>query len=255
VYWLDCNENKKNISIEQIRNLRKNLNKKSFSGLYKIAIIKNADKLSRSAGNSLLKILEEPPCKTYFFLLTNNMYNILETVKSRCQLIHFFIVPQDKIAKYLINEKGLIDKKAKRLAFLSRGHPGLAVDYYEDETALKNFEDKMDQCIYFIENDLDAKFAFIETLTSKKNHKGTANEINIFLNNLIIVIRDILMLRLIGDPVKQYDVYLNKKLKKIINKYDISKMLTLINLLQRTKSNIIFNGNVKLNLEYIALAL
>ena len=75
--------NKKNIEIEQIRNIINYSQKSSFNQNKRFILIDNIELLTKNASNSLLKLLEEPPENLYFFLIHDNSYRILETIKSR----------------------------------------------------------------------------------------------------------------------------------------------------------------------------
>ncbi|MBD1139367.1 AAA family ATPase [Pelagibacterales bacterium SAG-MED46] len=80
---IDVNEEKKNIDIDQIRNLIINLNKSSFNNKPRIILIDNIELLNVNSVNALLKVLEEPNDNTNFILINNNK-KILSTLKSRC---------------------------------------------------------------------------------------------------------------------------------------------------------------------------
>ena len=80
---IDVVEEKKNIDVNQIRNLIKNLNKSSFNLKPRFVLIDNIDLLNINSVNALLKILEEPNDNIYFILINNNK-KILPTLKSRC---------------------------------------------------------------------------------------------------------------------------------------------------------------------------
>lgn len=75
------------IKKEQILELKNKFKTKSSSGNKQIYIIKNAENLNPSSGNTLLKFLEEPEENIIGFLITNNKNKVLETVVSRCQYI------------------------------------------------------------------------------------------------------------------------------------------------------------------------
>ena len=75
--------NKKNIEIEQIRNIINYSQKSSFNQNKRFILIDNIELLTKNASNSLLKLLEEPPENFYFILIHDNSYRILETIKSR----------------------------------------------------------------------------------------------------------------------------------------------------------------------------
>lgn len=75
------------IKKEQIKDLQEEFNKKPIYGDKKIYIIEEAEKLNKSSANTILKFLEEPEEGIFAFLLTKNTEQILETIRSRCQLV------------------------------------------------------------------------------------------------------------------------------------------------------------------------
>ncbi len=80
---IDVNFEKKNINIDQIRNLINNLNKSSLNFKPRFILIDNIEHLNLNSVNALLKILEEPNKNTYFILINNNK-KITPTILSRC---------------------------------------------------------------------------------------------------------------------------------------------------------------------------
>jgi DNA polymerase-3 subunit delta' len=80
---IDVDEDKKNIDINQIRNLILTLNKSSFNTKPRLVLIDNIELLNINSVNALLKILEEPNDNIYFILI-NNHKKILPTLRSRC---------------------------------------------------------------------------------------------------------------------------------------------------------------------------
>ena len=79
--------NESSIKIEDIRSLERLLSLKPYQAPPKIAIIPEAEKITFEAQNALLKILEEPPGETIFFLATAEESCLLPTIISRCQKI------------------------------------------------------------------------------------------------------------------------------------------------------------------------
>src|SRR5439155_21125391 len=80
---------KKEISIQQIREIEKQLNIRSFSGRKKIAILDPATRMNPSAQNALLKTLEEPPKDALLVLVATNTGGLLPTLRSRCLRLSF----------------------------------------------------------------------------------------------------------------------------------------------------------------------
>ena len=75
---------KKNIEIDQIREIVKFTNQSAFNNKSRFIIIDDAEYLNQNSSNALLKSLEEPNSNIYFFLIHNSEMNISDTIKSRC---------------------------------------------------------------------------------------------------------------------------------------------------------------------------
>ncbi len=90
------------IGIDTIRELKKEASFRLYEGRKKIFIIAEADQMRVEAANALLKLLEEPPQNLMLILATSNIYKILPTIKSRCQMIRFRPLPETDI-KTIVN--------------------------------------------------------------------------------------------------------------------------------------------------------
>lgn len=117
---------KKEISIQQIRELEKELNFRSFSGKKKIVILDRATLMNLSAQNALLKTLEEPPKNSLLFLVAPNVGGLLPTLRSRCLQVSFGALPRDLVAEFLVTRKGLKTEEAEFLAAMTLGSLGAA---------------------------------------------------------------------------------------------------------------------------------
>ena len=120
------------ILIEQVRELQQDLQFHALEGRAKVVTIDRADAMTESAANSLLKILEEPPQKTHFILVTAFPHRLLPTIRSRCQQILFAPLPEADVKKYLMNQKGFEEKAAQKIAMISQGSIG-AVESLDPE--------------------------------------------------------------------------------------------------------------------------
>ena len=110
------------IRVEDASEILKSLALKSYEGGYKILIIWMADKMNVAASNKLLKLLEEPTDKTLFILTTENEEDLLQTIRSRCQVVHFPKLSEASIAKHLMTYEGVEEKQAQKLAHKAQGN-------------------------------------------------------------------------------------------------------------------------------------
>ena len=110
------------IRVEDAQDILKSLALKSYEGGYKIMIVWMADKMNISASNKLLKLLEEPPEKTLFLLISENEEDIIQTIRSRCQVLHFGALPEAEISKALKAHYFLDDSSASKVAHQAQGN-------------------------------------------------------------------------------------------------------------------------------------
>lgn len=75
------------IKKDQILNIQEKFMTKSLNNKYRVYVIHDADKLNKQAANSLLKFLEEPEEGIIGILVSDNRYRVLETIRSRCQIL------------------------------------------------------------------------------------------------------------------------------------------------------------------------
>jgi DNA polymerase-3 subunit delta' len=125
---------KKEITIQQIREMEKDLQFRSFSGGRKVAILDPAVLLNQPSQNALLKTLEEPPKDSLLILIASSAGALLPTLRSRCLRLSFGPVPREALTDFLSSIKGLSIEEAQLLAAVSMGSPGVALAIHESES-------------------------------------------------------------------------------------------------------------------------
>jgi len=120
------------IRVEDAQEILKSLALKSYEGGYKIMIIWMADKMNTAASNKLLKLLEEPSEKTLFILISENEEDIIQTIRSRCQVLHFKGIAEKIIAAALVSRKNTDPRKASKLAHQAQGNFNKAMQLLEE---------------------------------------------------------------------------------------------------------------------------
>lgn len=103
-FRIGLEEKKQEISVAQIRDLSSRVTLTSQLGGWRIVWIDPADKLSRGAANSLLKILEEPPKQVLFVLLVDELQRVLPTIRSRCQHLKLAVPAKDTALSWLADQ-------------------------------------------------------------------------------------------------------------------------------------------------------
>ncbi|CAH9018433.1 DNA polymerase III subunit delta' [Candidatus Nitrosacidococcus sp. I8] len=129
-------EEKKIISIEQTREIYQHLMLKAKKSVFKTVTILAADKMTISAANSLLKILEEPPKNTVITLISTSLFSLPITIRSRCQKFRFF-TSKIETEKWLVQQLPSINSKQDinlmHLLNLVGGAPLRALSYLEQD--------------------------------------------------------------------------------------------------------------------------
>jgi len=111
----------------------KKLNLKTFESDFKIMIIWLPEKMHKATANKLLKLLEEPPEKTLFLLVSDEPDKLPLTILSRCQIVKIPLFAEDEIKEFLKAGSGAGEDKAADIARVANGNIIRAVELYENE--------------------------------------------------------------------------------------------------------------------------
>lgn len=223
------------VKIDQIRDLEERFSKTAQEKYgIKVAVINGAENLGVDSSNALLKFLEEPLPNTYIFLLTENEYALLPTIKSRVQTIHFNNLNQELLLKEA-NEYGDLPKEAEIISFFYNDSE-LIAEKSHDEGTLKLIN------------------LVVTTLEKAKNPRLVMDEI---YNSVLKQIKDKISARLFFDYIivffKEALKYKNGR-NTILNSYDnILKDLSNLNnldnsiiVLMHSRNELNFNLNINL---------
>jgi len=132
-YHLQRLEDKKEITVDQVRGLLNKLNETSHQGGYKITWVEGIEYLNQSAFNALLKTLEEPASNTLFILTTHEIGRLPATIKSRCQQLNFTPPAIADAVNWLQQAAPQLDiSLVKRALRLNWGAPIDALQWIED---------------------------------------------------------------------------------------------------------------------------
>jgi len=134
-------ENKQGlIGVDEALEVVKKLQLKSYEGGFKVMIIWMAEKMNIAASNKLLKLIEEPPAKTIFLLITENEDQIINTIKSRCQALHFPVLSEQDIANALIQREQASENDALKIAHQAEGNFNKALHLLHQDSSDIVFE-------------------------------------------------------------------------------------------------------------------
>jgi DNA polymerase-3 subunit delta' len=114
------------IKIEEIRELLTRVAWAPSMGGWRVVVMEDADRLTESAANALLKAIEEPGTRTVWLLCAPTLHDLLPTIRSRCRHIQLHTPSDDAVTQVLINRDGITPAMAQFAARVSQGHIGRA---------------------------------------------------------------------------------------------------------------------------------
>jgi DNA polymerase-3 subunit delta' len=150
------------IKVDEVRELITRTSWSPSVGNYRVVVIEDADRLTESAANALLKVIEEPGARTVWLLCAPTLTDVLPTIRSRCRHLTLRTPSVDAVTKLLIERDGIEPKMAKFASSAAQGHIGRAKFLATNEEARENRAKILN--IPFTINDLAATFDAAETL-------------------------------------------------------------------------------------------
>ena len=171
------------IKIDMIRELQKNIQEKPIISSRKVYIINDADKMTKDAQNCLLKTLEEPPEFASIILVGENENEILATIKSRCMILHFNPIDDEKMKNYLSKNYNM--QVSSNQLDLFQGSIGKAISlkdkqdtYLKIEELIENMENKniinivkQAEILYKSKDEISEMLDYINIILLKKAKK------------------------------------------------------------------------------------
>ena len=129
------------ISVAEAAELSKKMVLKTFEGSYRVVIIWHAEKMHAPTSNKLLKLLEEPPEKTIFILMTPQKEQLIDTIVSRLQSTDIQNLSDDELKEYLKTEYYMDEDSCAQSALLSSGNIGQALNHHFQKETIDQYTD------------------------------------------------------------------------------------------------------------------
>lgn len=233
------------IKIAQIRKLQTDIIIKPHKD-YKLYILNDAEKMTIEAQNALLKTLEEPPEYAIMILITSNKDALLDTIKSRCEILKFLPISLFDLKEYLI-KTGVEEQRAQLLATFSRGSIKKALELSESA----EFAVMRDDIQSYIQTILDRNI--VEILEIPGQIDKYKSEIINILDMVINYFRDIMLLK---EKVDKSMIINSDKITFVQNmgkKISYSQVSKIIDIIEETKKKIRSNCNFNISIQVMAL--
>jgi DNA polymerase-3 subunit delta' len=181
--WLERLVNEKtgnlarNISVDQVRELGEFMSMTAALSPWRVAVIDTVDELETSGANALLKILEEPPANTLFFLVSHAPGRLLPTIRSRCRRLDFHKLDDDAMTSILATHApDVATAERHKIIGMSFGSAGRALAFAELGLA------KLEDAALAILRQGDPTNARRSDLAAELGRKGAAERYAAFLD-------------------------------------------------------------------------
>jgi len=235
------------IGVDEAQDMVKKLSLKSYEGGYKILIVWMAEKMNISAANKLLKLIEEPPNKTVLLLLAEDEEQIINTIRSRCQILNFPPLPEQVITDELLL-KGVGQTEALTIALEANGNFNKALDLLNKDSEDLVFERWFVQWVRSAFKAKGNKGAIQELILWSEEVAKTGREVQKkFLNYCLTMIRQALLLNYNANELVYAKVHLEGfDLKKFAPFVHENNILDIVKELEQAIFHVERNGNSKL---------
>lgn len=223
------------IKKEQLEDLQKEFSYTAVEASKKVYIIKQADRLNPSAANSILKFLEEPEPNIIAILLVDNLYQVMDTIISRCQIINF--------------NKNI---NIKNLDYINKIKHLVKVPEFDQENQEEIIKEKIDSIIKFI-NNIEIKKLDSIIYTKKLFHDifKEKNEVIFAFDIIILYYKDLINEKINRDKEIFIDINTNQITSNNTLQALNKKLLILVN----TKDKINYNANTNLLIDKLIIEL
>lgn len=236
---------KRDISVEQLRELQHDLSLRPYEAPRKACIIDPAERMNPSSANSLLKTLEEPPGNALIILLTENAGMLLPTVRSRCQLMRFAPLSPEHLLT-LLEQSGMAPDAAALIAPMSGGSLQKALEL-DNEALVTRREAVLSKVSQININKIATVFDAAEELSG--NRDSTIE----LLDMLLSFYRDAVHLGAgNGDIVNQS---VRPAIESISTRRSMPRNLELLERIYQTRRDVQRNANPKLALDHLFMAM
>ncbi len=207
------------LKVEQTELVKQMAYLRPMMGRRRVFIIDDAKDMTPEASNSLLKVLEEPPAFAHIILLTDSPHFLLPTIRSRCQTLAFSPIGREEIEE-ILRERDVSPEQARILALLVDGNLERALELDWDEVrALKEEAWGLFEAL----SSADRSSRFLERFGAVP--KAAQEEFGRVLEVFSSFVRDILLLRLGGDPALLLNPDFDERLRDAVPSWSSARIL------------------------------
>jgi DNA polymerase-3 subunit delta' len=172
------------LSVDQIRDLYNIVNKKRKSN--QVIAIYNAELMTKQAQNTFLKIFEEPPTYTYILLLCNDLNKIIDTIKSRAQLLRINKLNNVESAEVVDKKNKTDNTKSQQILFIANGLPDFIEELSKDKKLFEKHSNIIHDAKIFLQGTAKDKIVLINS--KYKDSRENAEQLMKYIIKMLRII-------------------------------------------------------------------
>ncbi|MEZ4459819.1 MAG: DNA polymerase III subunit delta' [bacterium] len=219
------------IKIDQVRAVQKAASTRPYEGRFQVIIIDRAHQMGDEAANAILKTLEEPPVSMRFALITDQPNRLLDTIRSRCQVLRFGSLDPDEVTE-LLAEKARSLTPPPEAAFLpvaarfAEGSPGRAFALLESGV----LERRVDVVRQMLAINPAHPAQLLDVAEAMQKDKQLLFE---YLDILKVFLRDVMLVKTLGDAHRCVNQDLPEQIQALANALTMDDVLGRLDVLDR----------------------
>lgn len=234
---------------QESRNIITNLSLKAFEGKYKVMLIWLPELMNSNAANGILKVLEEPPAKTIFLMVSNDENKLLTTIRSRVQLMKIPSFTDEDILSTVNKIEGINAERAQEITYLAESNMREALHLVQggQDAMGVQFKQWMRLCFTF---DFQALVKMADEFQSggKEFQKGLLNTGSKVMRDALIHQFEVSQLERIPDAEKDFVANFSKV-------FNTEKVAEVVPKLEEANYHIERNANPKILFLDLSLAI
>jgi DNA polymerase-3 subunit delta' len=240
-------EQGRGVKIDQIRELQRTLSLTPNESRYKVGILTHFERATHNAANALLKTLEEPPPYAHLILLATSSDLLLPTIVSRTQQLPLHPLNRATVEKGLVETQHIPQAQAQRMARLSGGRVGWAIQALEEPEHAQEMEESVEQLFQLLRSDLPTRFDVAKQLSDDP-------EVSRLLAYWRTTWRDVMLLQTQNDDAITHSEH-RESLARIARQVNVEKTAEVLRYIEETQTALRQNGNTRLHVEALLLKL
>lgn len=248
LFIVERQEGDRDIKVDAVRELSRGLALTPFEAKFQIALLLDFEQASQQGANALLKTLEEPNPSVIICLTARDVDSLPETIVSRCEVVRLRALAADELAQALNQRSSIEIDRARLLAGLGAGCPGLALRLHEQPDQLAQRTEWLDQGAQLLAADRVQRFAYADRVNKERE------TLRALLMVWLSFWRDV-MLRSAGSEAQLTNPDRSQQIQSLAARLPLNAAHRAVTAVELTLEQLNVNVNARLAMEALLLQL